>query len=204
MQEAFIKENREFVSCMLDSIGHRGYVSSVHLAIGWKYVGKQRPDIKDKYVLAVAKDRFKDRWDFPGGRNDNTHLRNPADQVLITMYKELYEELAVTIIAPLHTFVLEILPCGRNNRNLLVVCGIKGLVADRFRSEMHKKMSIRPPLPTCFTEMSDFTYLGERDVHTLQKATGYVQEQHGRALRIVRESTADFPPFDAVMWIGKR
>jgi 8-oxo-dGTP pyrophosphatase MutT (NUDIX family) len=202
--QAFIDENRDFVSCWLDIIGHKGYVSSVHLAIGWKYVGSRHPELKNHHVLAVAFDRFKGKWDFPGGKNDNTHLRNPAEQVLVTMYKELYEELAVTVIAPLHTFVIEILPCGRNNRNLLVVCGIKGLVADRFRGEMQKKMSIRPPLPTCFTEMSDFRYLGSRDTRTLQKSTGYVQEQHERALNVVRACTDNFPPFDAVMRIGKR
>ena len=55
-------------------------------------------------------------------------------QALTTMYKELYEELAVTITAPLSSFVLEILPCGKYRRNLLVVCGIKGLVADLFKA----------------------------------------------------------------------
>jgi 8-oxo-dGTP pyrophosphatase MutT (NUDIX family) len=202
--QAFIRENYRFVAGCLQSLEHKGDVSSVHLAIGWKYVGRQHPELINQYVLAVAFDRFKGQWDFPGGKFDNPKIRDPAEQFLTTMYKELYEELAVTVIVPLETFVLEIIQCGWTKTSYLVVCGIKGLVADRFRNEMQKKITIRPRLPTCFTEMSDFRYLGSRDTRTLQRSTGYVQEQHDRALHVVRTSTADFPPFDAVMRIGKR
>ena len=200
--QAFIEENRSFVEGMLVSIGHRGYVSSVHFAIGWKYVGRN-PDLKNKHVVAVAYDKHKDKWDFPGGKNDSVSP-DPVVQVLTTAYKELYEELAVTITAPLETFVLEIIKCGSRGSCLLIVCGIKGLQADRFRAEMLHKHSIRPSLPHQYLEMVDFRYLDAGDGHTLAHSTSYVQSQLARALCVVKNHVGEFPAFDAVMRIGLR
>ncbi len=189
---------------LLESIGHTGHISSVHLAIGWKYTCRRHQELRDKPVLAVAFDRYKGKWDFPGGKNDCRTSADPAVQLLTTMYKEMYEELAVTITAPIETFVLEIVPCGHNGRNMIVVCGIKGLIADLFRDEMRRKQAIRPALPTCFLEMTDFKYLGAAG-GSESSNTSYVQSQHMRALKIVEQADESrFPSFDAVMRIDMR
>jgi 8-oxo-dGTP pyrophosphatase MutT (NUDIX family) len=200
--QAFIEENRAFVGGLLASVGHKGRIDSVHFAIGWMYVGA-KPHLKNRYVLAVAEDKNKGQWDFPGGKNDSVSP-DPVVQFLTTAYKELYEELAVTVTVPLETFVLEIVQCGKSGRNLLVVCGIKGLRADRFRAEMQHKQSIRPRLPHQFLEMIDFRYLAKDDMHTLAHSTSYVRSQHARALHIVKAHCGEFPEFDAVMRIGVR
>ena len=201
--QAFVEQNYQFVATLLASVGHHGYISSVHFAIGWKYDGHTHPELKDKHVLAVACDRHKQQWDFPGGRNENFSA-DPVVQVLETAYKELNEEIAVVITAPLESFVLEIIPCGRNKRNMLVVCGIKGLCATRFRDAMNYKQSIRPRLPSRFLEMTDFTYLCAEDVCLLAHSTSYVNRQHSRALDLIKNHSGVFPEFDSVMRIDVR
>lgn len=201
--DAFIVKNYGFIQMMLQSIGHKGRVSSVHFAFGWKYTKDKRPNLKNKYVLAAALDKNKNQWDFPGGKNDSVSP-DPVVQLLTTAYKELYEELAVTIIAPLETFVLEIIPCGHSRTSMLIVCGVNGLEADRFRDEMRRKHSIRPALPHQFLEMIDFMYLAADDAHALRHSTSYVRERHAQVLRIVEAHGGKFPDFRAVMRIGRR
>ena len=201
--QTFVDKNYGYAAALLRSTKFtqsNGPINSVHFAIGWNYKGRSHPELVNQPVLAVAFDRYKQQWDFPGGRNASKAL-DPVVQFLETAYKELYEELAVIITAPLESFVLEIIRCGANGRSFLVVCGIKGLVAHNFRAVMHHRQSIRPRLDTRFLEMSDFAYLGAGDKNLLTHSTGYVKGHHARALNIVKNHSGFFPAFDSVMRI---
>ncbi len=201
-----MEENYAFAVALLQSVGMlkegRG-PGAVHFAFCWRYNGKTRRDLVGKFVLALAYDQFKRKWDFPGGKNDCYTSPDPAIQFLETFYKELYEELSIRVVAPLEKFVLELIRCGPRGSSLLVVCGVRGLVARRFVEVMHAKLAIRPRLPSSYLEMSDFRYLGMDDVHTLSHATSYVIEQYKRVLlaaeagRKLRGSS--FPEFSEVM-----
>ena len=198
--QAFISRNYEFAAVLLASIGHHGYVSSVHFAIGQKCDDLSHPELNNKHVLAVAYDKFKEEWDFPGGSVERGSS-DPVIQLLETAYKELHEELAVIITAPLESVVLEILACGQNAKNMLIVCGVQGLCARRLRDAMRHKQSIHPRLPVGFLEMNDFTFLCAGDACLLDHSTSYVKGQHARALHIVKNHGGVFPEFDSVMRI---
>lgn len=205
--DSFVSINKEFMVMLLRSIGFTGRVMSVHLAIGWLYTGKNH-ELYGKYVFGVGYDQFKQKWDFPGGKNDSWKdagaTKDPATQILETMYKELYEELGVTIIAPLHEFVREIIRCGAKGGNILVVCGIRSLVAKHFEVEMRRKAAIVPQLPTCYLEMTGFKYVCAKDILSCLNCTDYVKQQGMRALRIVEQSSDGMiPKFNEVMRIGK-
>lgn len=203
MEKIFVEINYGFMSGLLASIGyHRDrHVESAHVAICWKYKGKSHTDLIDKFVVAVAYDKNKGRWDFPGGKND-CHFADSAVQVLVTMYRELHEELSVRITAPLDRFVLGILPCGRSGSNLLIVCGIYDLVAQLFKDEMNKKLAARHLYKSCYLEMVDFKYLGAKDSATLAESTSYVQQQHANALEMARNHRGRFAKFGDVMRFG--
>lgn len=212
----FAESNYAFAKFMLESVdwytpaakqGKR--VASVHCAFVFQYDtrGKSRPDMKsknpeDRYVLAVAFDKNKGKWDFPGGKNDSD-APDPVIQFLTTLYNELYEELGVTIIAPLETFVIQLLRCGRDGTSLLLVCGVKDLYASKFRAEMQRKQQIRPRLPSCHLEMTDFKYLAQNEGEG-SDCTSYVRGHYMRVIEIAKQETHRFPSFDRVMRIGPR
>ena len=200
--QRFVKANYDFAAKTLRTIDMRGELGSVHAAFCWKYEGQSRLDLVGKHVVAVAFDQGKQEWDFPGGRNDCSAGPDRVVQFLRTLYKELYEELSVCIRVPLKQFVLGVLPCGRNRRSLLVVCGVRGLVADRFVAVMQEKQGLR--LPAAYREMVDFRYLGLGDACTLACATSFVREQHARVIAIAERSGRTFPAFNSVMELGFR
>ena len=200
----FISDNYHYVATYFENIKYSGHVSSVHAAIGWRYRGRLETH-RGETVLAVAKDRGKGKWDFPGGKNESTKT-DPVVQFLETLYKELKEELGIVIKVPLGEIVLDIIRGGNNRRCFLIVCGIKGLSADRFRAVMKMKAALNRQHPgrlsSSYLEMNDFRYLCLEDIGLLTHSTEYVQSRCVEVIETIQDEIKKgtrFPSFDEVM-----
>ena len=205
--DKFITTNYGFVSKWLHSMGFKGHVSSVHFAPTWQYKGG-KTHLKNKTVVGVVFDRFKNKWDFVGGKNES---KNPDHvvQFLETLYKEVFEEMSAFFTAPLKDHVLHIIRCGHNERCFLVVCGIKGLFADRFAKALnfrHEAVQRGVAVLPSFLETTGLWYLSYDDAATRAASTEYVQ---GKLQEVIGISDGhrlgvggrDFPAFDNVMAI---
>jgi hypothetical protein len=204
--DVFVETNRDFASALLNSVGLKSGVRSVHIVFGCIYGsdGKSRPDLRGKPCILLGYEKNKQKYDFIGGKCESKHPDN-AVQFLETFFKELYEEISVKIHTPLENIIREILRCGRDNKSLLVVCGVQGIGSVKINKVADKKKASKKAIHHSYLEMDHVMYFGKKDSLIKENSTSYVQQQFKKVFEIVKD-IEDPPLARKIMttcWSGK-